>query len=608
MMHSKSTRLVSSELWKKISRVFPDALAHQYDYKQDDAIGNCKQCFDEKVEGKVFPQKLNAWRSRIAQPPMKDLLSRGKQSNELYPSEVVDLILEQNLQNNLRLRALHKADVQRWRDCCRLVQKSSAKKKSDTVKKQLSDLLFTSSESGREWKFRPLTCDDHNKAVGVPPEQEDIRSWFDHLKESDVELLLDEEYSGLCQTLTELGSLLHGEESIAFPLKPSSAPCVSIDRDDEAATLSITPRLCARGCCVPLFEDECIEDRKVAPKPKQTKRRNTETSELIEIDEAPKGPLCKIVVHETDNETDIEVAASSIVAELSKENSHTSAATGRPRRSRKARGGGVGGFPMHEIEMALDGNLAHFRLLLLQEKGKKLCGQQLILLNTEPSASQESAKELPNGEYNLKSMHELANTDPQSDCTAHMILSYSGTEHSKLKSRRRVSEEEEEENLLASLTEIACCGWKAADDNDTANGGKKAKRRRQERGFQGTFLQSSDFDEPANASKSEDAPDKLKQNDASETIVIADTPMKIVDAPREHNEDNGDAHAQNVIDEVMTEAAVVDNPKNDLDGDQIKTDDKGKDVQEGTDEEMAEATQGRAARNTAKPNVSDVYR
>ena len=126
--------------------------------------------------------------------------------------------------------------------------------------------------------------------------------------------------------------------------------------------------------------------------------------------------------------------------------------------------------------------------------------------------------------------------EPQKESTVHLILSYksadSGTTEGKRANRKkRMSDEkrEEEESLLLSLTEVACGGWKTADAGETVAGGKKAKRRRQERGFQGTFLQStSELDvsrNPSLAQDTETAPETL-QHDESVDVVIVDSPEK----------------------------------------------------------------------------------
>ena len=119
--------------------------------------------------------------------------------------------------------------------------------------------------------------------------------------------------------------------------------------------------------------------------------------------DTPKGPLCKIHIHEIHSGLDVVVATSLIIAEISSDQeTQQTSSNGRPKRSRKARGD-KGSFPTLEIEMALDGNLAHFKLLLNQSKGKKLFDQRLVLIS--PGSSVE-AQELTK-DSDRKTMKEL---------------------------------------------------------------------------------------------------------------------------------------------------------------------------------------------------------
>mmetsp|Transcript_21335 Transcript_21335/g.46317 ORF Transcript_21335/g.46317 Transcript_21335/m.46317 type:complete len:1522 (+) Transcript_21335:285-4850(+) len=547
MRSLKSVRFIPDNVWQKITHVFPKVLSHRYEHPGDAvAIGNCVQCHLYKEEERLFPQKLNEWKSKTTQPgaSLHDLLKRGKQANEMYPSQV-EIVLEHNPEQPLTLHVLHHIDVQRWRDSTGVVEKS-AKRKNDTIRKQLNDLLFISSESSplcREWRFRPLTCTEHHMAVGIPSmsDQEDVKGWLEKLNESNLELLLGLEYAELIRSLSTLKSILHRDGSV--PLLNKNWPTVTISLQKGTSKIDISPQACTSGCGVTSFSDECIENGKVFIKPKEP-HRSKPSNKIVPIDESPKGPLLRALVHEVESGTDIDVAASQIMLDVSNENVQLSA-NGRPRRSRKARGGEGGGFPVYEVEMALDGNLAHFRLLLHQSKSKKLCGQRLFLVHTSSSESEHTAEELTPGRDNLRTIHdiisgvsynnEVSNAELQKDCTVHVVLSYdsaasSTSDKMKPNTRKRMTQEEkeEEEHLLLSLTEIACGGWKTADASDLVIGGKKSKRRRQERGFQGTFLQSTEFNVQDNSSTLQNA-DVLEtlqhdvQHNDPEDVVIVDS-------------------------------------------------------------------------------------
>jgi len=525
MHNGQKRRLVTGDMWRNISKAFP-AVSHRYEHPRDDATGNCELCLLEKEEGKLFPQKIVEWKDNILQSEtLNELLERGSTSPNSYPS-AVDIALLHNSEEPMSCRVLHGVDVQRWRNCVDVASKFT-KKKAKASRHRLNELMFISSNSsslGREFRFRPLTC-EHSRAVTDIPREEEVPSWLQKLNESGLELLFDQEYEELVQSISTLESILHYDGSANFP----SAPTICLRVEESKSSTNITPRICHRGCKFPLFNDEILEEDKIVPKPKQVKR----PAKKEPVEEAPKGPLCKIHIHEIDSGSDIVVATSLIMLDISSDQeTQQTSSNGRPQRSRKARGD-KGSFPTHELEMALDGNLAHFRLLLHQSKGKKLFDQRLFLIS--PGSSVEAQELLP-GESNLKTMQELAasgssqgETSTAADCELHMALTYgssdSTSDTTKPNSRKRVSRQEEkaeEEVLLVTLSDIACGGWKTADGNDVVVGGKKTKRRRQERGFQGTFLQSTELTPPSQ----DDGSATKDVEDEDDDVVIIDDPKK----------------------------------------------------------------------------------
>lgn len=491
-------RLIPAEVWQKVAKVFPNAVSHQFEHPRDDAVGDCVHCYNEKEGAKILLQDLKDWKGKITQPgPLRDLHSRGRQG-QFHPSETIDILLQTPGSGRVSLHALHHLDAMRWREAFAAVErhlKSKKKKECDGIKSQLNELLFALSEEsqGREWKIRSLVCNEHNMALCLPPlsGEGDAKIWLGGLDESNVELLLEAEHQELMASLSSLESILHGSGSDPREI---GAPTVSIRCQKGKLAIKIDPQLCSSGCQASFFEDECMEDGNILPISQQS-QLSKPAKDLEPVVEAPKGPLCRALVHEIESNVDVGVAADMIRCDVENNNEPQSSG-GRPRRSRKAKGGSEGGFPADEIEMALDGNLAHLRLLLHQSKGKKLAGQRLHMLHT--STSDQQVSELDNGS-NLKSLQEIITGEPPSgkasnselleDYPIHLILSYADTGRNGRRMRRE--EREEEDNLLASLTEMQCLGWKDGDGSEVGAGGKKAKSRRQERGFQGTFLQSS---------------------------------------------------------------------------------------------------------------------
>lgn len=507
MHNSRSVRLISGDAWRNIKHIFTETLAHPFTCKTIDATGNCELCHAEVMEERLLPQKLSEWTTSIAQSQLLfELRGRGIQTDKLYPSEVNQL-LQLNLKGPLSLRILSQADVQIWRDCIRVVEKAG-KKNTDVIRKQLSDIILPKSSPFR----LELICEMHQMTINVPSltESKDVSSWLDKLNRSSVELLLIDEHDGLLLSIAKLESILRSESGSKLPVfKSQSPPSISISLQEGKLITAINPQTCRYGCTSSNSDNDAINSVVLSSQSGQSKRAKLARSGEV-VNEVPKGPLCKAVVHQVENATSIEVAASSIMINASIAESPLLSATGRPRRSCKARGTGV--YSVEAIEMALDGNLAHLRLLLHQLKGKKLYGQRLFLLFM--ISTKVEVKELTLDD-NLKTMHDLAiisafdsncnsdYTDSKQDCTIYLVLSYDDVESTKSNnSRIRHNQEEKDEDdyIALALSDIACGGWKTDDVSSV----KQIKRQRQERGFQGTFLQSTQQASVAKINKVDD--------------------------------------------------------------------------------------------------------
>ena len=499
-MHNRqSARLIQKKVWNNIKKMFPKTIPHVYERKDHEAIGNCAQCYFTEEEKLIFPQKLNDWKCQVTHSSsLNALLRRGKPINRKYPSEI-----EFGLQNKpatFILCILHHDIVQRWRDAVHIIGKVS-KKKTSTVKQELSSLLFVSSDatlSAREWKCRQIICEQHKMTVGIPlPSQHgDAKKWLEDVDKADFELLHEDEHSELRISLELLESILHCENMNALlPEQIISPPAVSMQLEEEGDTIIIKPHICT-ACNASSSHIASAGDFDITPKTTKAKE--------LKLEKKIDGPMCKIFVYEVENGTSIDVAASLIVVDASEDNAPSSVfASERPHRSRKSRVG-EGRFPVNEIDMALNGNLAHLRLLLHQQKGKRLLGQRLFLLRTSAPHSYEVLDHTSD----LKSMYEIVfgSVLPIEECsdftdciTIHLVLSY---DSSSSKRRRKLTPEEEteQEDLHFSLLEIADVGWNPNNSNDIKARGPRTKQRRQERGFQGTFLQSADFDLPGSPS------------------------------------------------------------------------------------------------------------
>jgi hypothetical protein len=283
------------------------------------------------MEERLLPQKLGEWTTSIAQSQLLgELRGRGEQTGKLYPSKI-DQNLQINLDGPLNLRVLPKAYVQIWRDCIRVIEKAG-KKNINVIRKQLSDVFL--SESSVEY-----LCKMHQMTINVPTltEREDFSSWLDELNRSSVELLLNDEYDGLLLSISELVSTLNSGNGPNLTIFSSqSPPSISISLQEGKLIMAINPQTCTYGCTSSTSDNDAINSVVLSQSGQSKRAKLARSSEVV--NEVLNGPLCKAVVHQVENGTSIEVAASSIEVAASSAESPLLSATGRPHRSCKARG------------------------------------------------------------------------------------------------------------------------------------------------------------------------------------------------------------------------------------------------------------------------------
>jgi hypothetical protein len=502
MYKRRSVRLVPATVWSKILKVFPQAIAHSMESKTDECIGNCAACFQEKQQEELFPLKLTEWRDQIKLPgTLRDLYTKGGNDEEvgsITPPEIEiflnDCALSGDASNKLTCYIVQCREIQRWRDAYDAVVKAKkARKTNNFIRNQLNELLFTSpsddSES-REWNFRSLICGDHKRSVGFPAPDNDairenvieLKEWLALLSAAKFGLLLEEEFRSFISSLSSLEKILHGNNSSTG--LDQVTPTVSISIRGGVSRIDVQPSPCTDGCAVSLFGDEVLDNGIICKKIEEGKIAAPQ-AEVVPVDEDNGGSICKVIVHQIESGMSAEVAASQILLTLSSNEVEDAPNQGRRLRKRKARGS----FPTHEIEMALNGNLAHFRLLLSQVSRESVCNQRLFML---PQALHHSSiTELSHGSDEDTMLDLISKAcgccnavAGGEDQTVHIIMTYTTKPNRGTGKRMTKEESDKEDAIIGILTKKACGGWKTAD---VAGRGKKPGKR-QERGFQGLLL------------------------------------------------------------------------------------------------------------------------
>ncbi len=531
-MHKRrSVRLVPGSVWSKILKVFPDAICHKFEPKMGESLGNCAACFQEKQKEELFPVKLTEWRNQIKEPgTLRDLYTKGGNGGEACsntPPEI-DMFLEVcahsgDKRNKLTCYIVQYREIQRWRDAydC-LVKAKKARKTNDFIRKQLNDLLFNFSSddnSARKWNCRSLACEKHRRAVGFPsPDIDAMKEWLSSMSAAKFELLLEDEFRSFISSLSCLEAILHGESSTGLG---QFTPTVTISIQDGAPSVDVQPSLCTDGCAVSLFGDEYLDNGIICQKVAEAVAAPSK-AEVVPIEEDNNGPICKIIVHQIERGMNVDVAASSIAVNASSNEVQEATNQRRGLRKRKAKGA----FPNHVVEMALDGNLAHLRLLLYQVSRESVRNQRLYIMSQQ--LEEPSVTELTHASDNY-TMQDLILKSTGNDTftteeehTVHVIMSYEDSDAQyKRGAGKRMSKEErdEEDAIIATLSDKACGGWKTAD---VVGRGKKS-RKRQERGFQGTFLQSS---LSQNSETEQNIPAKDSNNDTIVEVDVDEAQLK----------------------------------------------------------------------------------
>jgi hypothetical protein len=194
-----------------------------------------------------------------------------------------------------------------------------------------------------------------------------------------------------------------------------------------------------------------------------------------------------LCIHDIDGGNDLEVVASTILADLSSELSDDPPHQRSSRRKKK----GPGDFPSHTLKVPSTCNLAQLRLMVHEKTGKRLTRQCFHLV------VESGVQELPEKD-NMKDVSEFVTGG--ADTVHHILMTYEDADSNDgqdsnrtgKRSRRSKVDVELEEGLMAALTELAFRGFKS--DEYPVGKGRKAKKRREERGFRGTFLHSSPSD------------------------------------------------------------------------------------------------------------------
>lgn len=540
MFNSRSVHEISRKTWNEVLSVFPNAIEHIICPQNEGAIGNCQQCYEEKQRGIEFPKKIEIWRSRVLLEG-----SNCESNSSSWYHHLRNLYLEQSLDDcehilpvgiNTVLEGgaangdcrkyilVHLDDVKRWIKAVDIASEAGrSKKKSENTKQHLKDLLFSSDDSAisdRSWKFRPLACRKHNRCNIAPSsfepfhshdtivliEDGDLEKWLAQCCHAKVAFLDEKCFVSIVGSLSFLENIIYGKCSYSMDELKSSFPLFSVSATANGSKYSLHYRLgfCDWKCSN--SEDDKSDSDQQYSEPLHS--QGTKTREIDLVSEI-ENSMSKICVHEIEDHMAVDVAASQIMASNSISTADESHSSVYPQRRSRRKRMDQEMFRTYNLEMSPNANLAHLRLLLHEKSDKNLLGQNLFFLvpSVMPSSDLPIAYEIKYASNNdtLRDFICALCGDSKDiitkirESTVHLLMSYNDgkcneNERRPLTRKRQTPEEKElEEAVMSSLTEAACNGLDVFEKLDIAEIGSrtKSKKRKVEKGFNGTFLQSS---------------------------------------------------------------------------------------------------------------------
>lgn len=229
MHNQRSSRIVPLSLWTKITKIFPNAIRHNYLPSSDDCIGNCRECYREKEVEDLFPYKIKEWKSSIDKDPA--LLEIFRNVYHLTAQEANVFYL------------LHHDQVQGWRDSYSYLLRSKKNVSNQTIRQRLIQMCPS--------LISLLVCHKHKKTVGIPPLQlsEDTQHNVEILKQCNVEMITEESYCALMKSITCLDEILREHDPSPDILVPIQPPMViKSEANDDDLLIQIQPEYCHQGC------------------------------------------------------------------------------------------------------------------------------------------------------------------------------------------------------------------------------------------------------------------------------------------------------------------------------------------------------------------------
>lgn len=489
---------MKAEIWNDINAIFPHAISIPVEYV-DGKAQNCVSCLKKKNAISTVSDEICDWANVTAL-----LLASGQE----YPAST----------GNYRL--VHAGDLIAQQKALGLV-KSCRKRDAPSLEKLKNTLIgsfFSDPSSIRAdgVKMHRLTCTEHTKpllsiktfqdihfrAANTPPPT----AITEHTEEIPITIMSEENYESYLKSMLKLQNILidtvtssctfetfqsqlqlhHPQLKVSklqsnngnTPIQTKDILTDLVEYSDHKFHFFHEP--CSDSTCISDYHQH-LEQVKPIEKKSLNESKHEEKKE-VEIEICASDDFC-YEVHEYDGSVDANQIQSMLEKQWSERMDGIEEVQSSVRRSSRKRNSASN--HTFKLQGKKTDILAQFRLLVYEKSNNKnISSHQLSIFSFDKTSRQGIMIEVL-GEWNERHMHSVLSELPVTvtdDKTIHVVLSSNGETASK----KRSTAGDNDESLFDMLVQMA------TDCQSPAQNPKAPrKRRRQERGFAGTFLQSS---------------------------------------------------------------------------------------------------------------------
>jgi hypothetical protein len=444
-------------------------------------------------------------------------------------------------------RLVHATDIENWK---KAIDVATRKQKHDTTRNQLRSILFTAagvlnnSLSTEVLQSHRLQCIKHGKPLLSARCVREIHlqtstnspTAIEHSEEIPLTLVSEETYLNYVSSMTELENIVASDDSsgsstfqyigyhpqVTLGMTLDCEPNVDINTffkntPQIEGVLHFTQEPCNETACVEEYHQ--YFSALLPPKSQKNIEKNGKGEFIAhqEIDLIDNDHL-SFVVHEFAGGVDDAAAQAMVEKELSgKSDNETPTVTNLRRSSRKRN---VSSNTVYAFNCKKHDNLAQFRLRIYERSNNKKIATHRLAVFVFNADSQEGTMMEILGSWNELRMEEVLKKFPlliPFEDTIHIVLVSIGDADNIFKKGTSFDKTDIDDDsaLFDVLMHIAT----GVDSPNNQNNGKK--KRSEERGFAGTFLQSS-FQQSVQNAEIKDENDSASSNKPTLVFDISD--------------------------------------------------------------------------------------